>query len=351
MRILEVTPYEPPASGWVNRVKLLRRVIEERGGRCEILDIGPNRKIQRAGCVPVYSGWDFLSKLWSYSRRKYVIHTHINGQYFRGLLLALAAVSIGRSHRSRCVTTFHAGTDQANVQGLIGLLLFPLFASIFLLSHSVVCNSESVRQMLTRRYTNEKKVRAIPAFSKQYLEFRKVELPQSMENFIVAHERLVSTYFCFRDGFFYDVVNAAIAQLENQPLQIGFVVVGTGDEEEEYREELRKYRITDRVHLAGDLGHDEFMTLISRSHVHLRTARSDGVSATVLESLSLGIPVLAADNGTRPESTVLYKADDPDDLSKKLLAMLQDPTRQARMVKRPQIVDTAKTEVDLLCGM
>ena len=40
---------EPPASGWVTRIKLLRRIIEVRGGTCEVLDIGPNRRRRAPG--------------------------------------------------------------------------------------------------------------------------------------------------------------------------------------------------------------------------------------------------------------------------------------------------------------
>lgn len=350
MKIVEVTPYEPPSSGWVSRVKLLRDIIEARGGRCEILDIGPSRKIERSDCISVYGGRDFLAKLWRYSRRRYTFHTHINGQYFRGLLLALATVVVGRLHRNRCVTTFHAGNNQPNLTGWKGIYLTPFFSAIFLLSQAVVCNSESVRRMLIKRFTTENKVHAIPAFSKQYLEYRTVDLPESLEKFILAHKRLLSTYICFRPGFYYDVVNAAIAKISRDAIDVGLIVVGTGPEKKEFCAQLKNLGIDQKVYLTGDLDHDSFMTLLARSDLHLRTAMSDGVSSTVLEALSLGVPVLAADNGTRPESVILYAADDAVDLANKLRHLLRNPIELAASVIRPTITDTGKTEVDLLFG-
>ena len=62
--------------------------------------------------------------------------------------------------------------------------------------------------------------------------------------------------------------------------------------------------------LLGNLTHDQFLTLLSRCFMYLRTPACDGVAASVLESLALGIPVVASENGRRPKGVVPY-----DDLS------------------------------------
>jgi len=101
MKVLEISPHEPPVSGWTMRVKLLRRVIRERGGKCEILDIGPSRRLKRADCVSVLHGWDYFLKVLNFVRRGFIVHSHINAEYFRGLLLALAACFITRLFGNR----------------------------------------------------------------------------------------------------------------------------------------------------------------------------------------------------------------------------------------------------------
>jgi hypothetical protein len=50
----------------------------------------------------------------------------------------------------------------------------------------------------------------------------------------------------------------------------------------------------------------------------VRTPACDGVSASVLESLALGIPVLASENGRRPPGVITYREDDPFDLASNL---------------------------------
>jgi glycosyltransferase involved in cell wall biosynthesis len=63
------------------------------------------------------------------------------------------------------------------------------------------------------------------------------------------------------------------------------------------------------------------LTLLERSSVFVRTPACDGVSASVLESLALGIPVLASQNGHRPANVMTYREGDAADLCAKLVAI------------------------------
>ena len=70
--------------------------------------------------------------------------------------------------------------------------------------------------------------------------------------------------------------------------------------------------------LLGNLNHDEFLSLLSRCFVYLRTPECDGVAASVLESLALKIPVVASENGRRPAGVVTYRDTDAADIVEKL---------------------------------
>lgn len=349
MRVLEITPYEPPASGWVTRVKMLRRAIESRGGVCEILDIGPSRKIERPGCVTVMNGADYVRKLVRFARSRFAFHCHINAEYFRGLLLALAACCVARITFNRCVTTFHAGAKQPFLRGWRSLMLWPLFWAVFRLSHAVVCNSEEVRQAL-RRYVSAGKVFAIPAFSSQYMQFDSVQLDPDLDAFIGNHHPLISTYLCFRDGFYVDVLVEALSRFRERQRDFGLVLVGTGDGRPDFEAQLAARNLTSNVYLAGDLSHDQFMTVLSRSSLHLRTPTTDGVSSTVLQALSLGVPVVASENGTRPASVLTYKGTDAGAMISRMESVFSDHTAALAAVVRPDVRDTVTEEVDLLLG-
>ena len=70
--------------------------------------------------------------------------------------------------------------------------------------------------------------------------------------------------------------------------------------------------------LLANLPHDQFLTLLKRCFINLRTPACDGVSASVLESLALGIPVVASENHRRPSGVVTYEDTDAADMCAKL---------------------------------
>jgi CRISPR/Cas system-associated endonuclease Cas1 len=49
---------------------------------------------------------------------------------------------------------------------------------------------------------------------------------------------------------------------------------------------------------------------MQRSALYLRTPITDGVASSVLEALTLGVPVVACENGTRPQGVITYPATD-----------------------------------------
>ena len=347
--ILQISPYEPPASGWTKRIKLLRRVIEENGGVCEILDVGPNRKLERPDCVSVRGGSDYLRKLWFYSRQGYTIHCHINAEYFRGLLLALAACVIGFLFGNRVITTFHGGVKQRDLEGWRRILVGPFFWLIFSFSDSIICNSDNEKTVLSR-FQKSTKIFAIPAFSKQYLEYERTNLEPNLDQFIQGHEPVISVYLCFRSGFYTETVIEAITQLIQHRPKLGLVIAGTGNDIGAFQERVTRANIQANVFLAGDMGHSAFMTLISRSAVHLRTPTTDGVSATVLEALSLRVPVVASENSNRPTSVITYRADDSTDLSRVLDHTIRNHQQAVDSLVFPAITDTANIEVQLIFG-
>lgn len=349
MKVLEIAPYEPPASGWVTRIKLLRRVIEARGGTCEVLDIGPSRRLVRPGCIPVFDGLDYLAKVARFARAGFTIHCHINGEYFRGLLLCVIAATLARTFRTRCVVTFHAGVVQPFFTGWRKRALTPLFQLIFRLADAAICNSDEVKHVLVA-YADPRKLHVIPAFSAQYLAYRTVDLGKSLADFFRDRSPVVSTYLCFRDGFFTDTVIDCLGRLVTTQPRLGLVIVGTGPDQAAFERRLADVGLQPYVAFTGDLEHDAFMTLLSKTTVHLRTPVTDGVSATVLEGLALRVPVVASDNGTRPAGVATYPAADGQRMADVLDWALRHRDELTAAQPEMHVKDTAAVEVDLLLG-
>ena len=132
---------------------------------------------------------------------------------------------------------------------------------------------------------------------------------------------------------------------------LGIVVVGTGDDSKAFKAQVDNLELTEHLHMAGDMEHEAFLTLLSRSDVLLRTLVTDGVSATVLEALSLGTPVVASENGTRPPSVVTYHANDPQDMARKIAYAFENIDEIAASIITPQTADTTRSEIDLILGV
>jgi glycosyltransferase involved in cell wall biosynthesis len=116
----------------------------------------------------------------------------------------------------------------------------------------------------------------------------------------------------------------------------------------EFEARIARHGIADRLCMVDDFDHDQFLTALTRSAMYVRTPPADGVSSSVLESLALRVPVVAAENGGRPAGVVTYRTESSDDLSAAILRVLDDRTRIAEAIPVPQIADTLADEARLL---
>lgn len=89
---------------------------------------------------------------------------------------------------------------------------------------------------------------------------------------------------------------------------------------------------------------------MTRSAIFWRTPACDGVSASVLESLTLGIPVVASDNGRRPAGVVTYRETDAADMSAKLNHVIENLGEIRDALKQTKSEDKVGEKVDWLLG-
>jgi glycosyltransferase involved in cell wall biosynthesis len=261
----------------------------------------------------------------------------------------LTACVMARLLGNRCLVTFHGGVIQPFLQGWRWYVIGPLYRLLFSLADRVICNSEAVKNLLIP-LLKPSKIVVIPAFSQQYLTYETVALEAALAQFVATSTPLLSTYLCFRDGFFTDVVLHGVENLVQDWPHLGLVIVGTGDGMEAFRQQVQALHLTSHIYLAGNLERNAFLTLMAQSDVHLRSPISDGVSATVLEALSLRIPVVASENGARPPSVITYQASDGLDLAQRLREVLTHHADVVASLQPPCLQDTARMEVDLLLG-
>jgi glycosyltransferase involved in cell wall biosynthesis len=106
--------------------------------------------------------------------------------------------------------------------------------------------------------------------------------------------------------------------------------------------------LRDRVLVVDDLSHELFLQALARAAVCLRTHISDGVCSSVLEALSLGVPVVATENHTRPPGVITYAPQDVAGLAAILDDVLSRRDEIVMQMPRPEVRDTLAQEAALL---
>jgi glycosyltransferase involved in cell wall biosynthesis len=353
VRILEVTSYPPPRAGWGIRVQFLKKRLERDGHECVVLNTGTSRRIPSPEYETVLSAVDFVRKVWRYSRKGFLVHAHANGDAVKGMLLALAAEAINLLNGRRPVLTFHAGAIQRYFPRDRARRLAPLFWLLFALPRTIICNSQAVRERIQGYGVPGAKIAAIPAFSREYLEFDAAPLPAELDVFLRRHAIVVFTYVRMRPLFFPVTLIDGMAEVLRRRPDAGLVLCGGMSHGEEALWRDVQHRIEanglgERLCLVEDLDHDVFLTVLQRSTLYLRTHMADGVASSVLESLALGVPVVACENGTRPAEVVTFPASDAAALAAAVEHVIDHRAEIVAAMSRTQPSDTLTDEVRVL---
>ncbi len=350
IKVLEISSYPPPRAGWGMRVYFLKRELERHGHVCAVLNTGKSRKLRGCDFVPVFNGLDFVWKVFRFRLRGFVVHQHLNGDSPKGFVLTCLSLLVSLLTFSRPVITFHAGPVQKYFPQSRAPQLNWLYKFIFTAPRHIICNSDVVKQAIMGYGIPAEKIVPIQAFSKQYLQFESVDLPGPVKAFFQRFENIICSYVFFRPEFFIEEMIRAFARLAAERDDVGLIILGSDMNSEPIRELIQQLQLDERVLIAGDQDHDAFLTIMSRSKLYLRTPVKDGVSSSVLEALALGIPVVASENGTRPESVLTYENQNLDDMVRKIKYVLDHYEQVKASVVKPEIPDTIWDEIAVLAN-
>jgi glycosyltransferase involved in cell wall biosynthesis len=327
VKILQIGNYPPPMCGWAIQTKLVTEELRRRGQVCEVLKINENRQVNDPAYVDVQSGPDYLYKVVRYALSGYRLNIHLNGQSKTGYWLALAAVLVGRTCFRPALVTFHGGLSQQYFPRRDSFRLHWGFKLLFTLAGGIACDSDSVKQAIESYGIRSEKITAIKTFSSQYLEFEAVALAAEQEDFLRTHSPVFFSYVSFRPEYRLETLCQAMRLFRQRYPQAGFVWLGfPGKEMAAAREYVEQWSVEEResLLLLGNLNHDEFLSLLRCSFAYVRTPACDGVSASVLESLALGIPVIASENGTRPAGVITYGENDAEGLCERMFDLMRN---------------------------
>jgi glycosyltransferase involved in cell wall biosynthesis len=350
-KILQIGNYPPPFCGWVIQTQLLVEEIRRRGHLCDVLNINENRKKKSSEYVGVQNAFDYLQKVIGFALRDYRFQVHVNGQSKPGYILAFIASLVGRAAGKPVALSWHGGLQRRFFPRLEDHLPRWAFQLLFRLAGQISCNSMAVKRAIVRYGIESTRVAAIPGFSSRHLTFTKRSLSEPIEKFLGCHRPVFFCYVSFRPEYELPVLREAMSQVREHYPRAGFIWLGFPAKElplaKAYVDGWPAHERGSLL-LLGNLPHDEFLTLLGRSSAYVRTPTCDGVSASVLESLALGVPVVATENGHRPAGVMTYRAGDPTDLCAKLVTITSCHTRPTPEGQLEEAEDNIAKTVDWL---
>ena len=335
-RILEIGNWPPPVCGWSMSLVGLRKELERRGWDCQVMNLNENRRVKSPEYIDVQNGWDYFRKVLDWVRRGYAVHVRVNGDTKKGYLLALSALLLARMWRLPALLTYCGGHQQNFFPAPGGSFRHAAFTLLFRVSSRIYCNSEAVRKAILTTPVSPEKVIPIPHFSSQYVEFSPVALPPAVASFCDRHEAVFFAYLCYRREYMLEFLAEVMRRFRGLFPGVGFLLVGTSEREVPLlREFMERERLSSTVCITGSVPHDLFLTMMKRSLAYIRLPLTDGVCSSVLEGLTMKVPVLASDNGTRPAGAELWKPGDGE----RLLSLLTEAAvrREALVARIPEV--------------
>jgi glycosyltransferase involved in cell wall biosynthesis/peptidoglycan/xylan/chitin deacetylase (PgdA/CDA1 family) len=136
------------------------------------------------------------------------------------------------------------------------------------------------------------------------------------------------------------LIDAASIVLKRFP-NVRFFFIGTFDPNDTYYKELQKQmedlNLENTINFTGRIHHEDLPSILSAMDISVLSSMSEGLSNSLLESMSAGIPVIATAVGGNVEviedgkTGFLVSPDDPQSLAEALLKLLGDPERRSEM--------------------
>ncbi|MGH9756088.1 MAG: glycosyltransferase family 4 protein [Blastocatellia bacterium] len=312
-------PYPPPEGGVQTNLVAIRRFLLSRGIPCAVINLTRYRKEDGD---EIYYPKNPLQALKLLARLRYdIIHLHIGGDLSPRLMMLALACNL--MPRRKTVLTFHSGGYPLSKAGKRAK---PLTFRGFVLRRfdRVIGVNQELRHLFRRFGVVDRRIRLIlpHAISQDLIE---KSLPERLSGFFQAHDPTLLTVSGLEPEYDLPLQINVLAQVRKRFPCAGLAIIGSGSLEAELRKMIQSKPYAEHILLCGDVPHSSALRAIAESDLFLRTTLYDGDSISVREAIFIGTPVIATDNGMRPDGAHLIPCSDPDALRRTIERVLTDP--------------------------
>jgi glycogen(starch) synthase len=306
MHVLQLGPYPPPEGGINRNILAIREELLKSGHRCSV--VATSRSTQVTAEPDVYhpnSSADLIRLLRKMDSD--VLHLHIGGEITtRVMALALACTVFGRGKK---ILSVHSGGYPTSKAGRAAKPN-SFRGRIFRRFDKIIAVNSIIGDVFGRYGIDGDWLHVIHPYVHREPD-RNVEVPEDLKNFISAHTPSLLTVGLLEPEYDLTMQVDAMGEVLKTHPRAGLMIVGSGSLEQELRSVIASKTYAEHVFLAGDVPHPVTLHLLNRCDILLRTTLFDGDAISVREALFLGTPVIATDNGMRPDGVVLMPIHDP----------------------------------------
>jgi glycosyltransferase involved in cell wall biosynthesis len=310
MKILQLGPYPPPHGGVQTHVVALVDFLRERRIDCDVVNLTRFRRSSENGIYYPANSFSVMRHLVSHTYD--IIHLHIGGRIWLrqlGLMLACSVLP-----NTKCVFTFHSGGYPSSSEGRSAHAR-TLRAFVLRRFDGLIAVNEEIAQFFRALGVEAQRIHVIsPYLGFGATALRQSSLPAEVSNFFAGHNPVLISVGGLEPEYDVGLQMKALGIIRTRHPQAGLLVVGSGSLDVMIRKEAGLLPYAEHILISGDLAHGATLQALQRSDVMLRTTWYDGDAISVREGLHFGVPVIAADNGMRPNGVHLISDRNLDEL-------------------------------------
>ena len=301
MRVIQLGPFPPPHGGVQTNLVAIRDHLRARGHRAGVVHLTRHRRENADEVYYPESALETARLLWTEPAD--ILHLHIGGMLnpkLLGLSLFLSLLP-GR----KTVLTFHSGGFCSSPEGQA--ITPASFASrIFRRLDAVIAVNQQIADFFVRQVgMPPERVHLISPHASVKVSG---ELPPELQGFFDAHDPLLLSVGLLEPEYDLPLQIRTLGEIRKSHPNAGLLMIGSGSLEQALRREIAAQPCAKHILLPGDVPHAATLRAIQDCRMLLRTTHYDGDALSVREALEIGTPVIATDNGMRPEGCYLIPA-------------------------------------------
>jgi len=193
----------------------------------------------------------------------------------------------------------------------------------------IIVPSEYLKKVIINNYkVREEKIRVI------YNAIKDVQITQKKEKNEVIQITTIGRLVKWKN---ISGILKAVSLIKDK--KINLMIIGSGPEEENLREEALNLGILEKVNFAGNLPHNETLKRICGSDIFILNSFYEGLPHTIIEAMMLKTPVIATNiSGTNEiainnKTALLIEKNDEKDLVAKINKIIEDKELREKLVE------------------